>query len=271
MKKLIPRQDTMNRRTLLFGATGAVVCASHDNIATATATVQDDTRASLSPEAIVDTAIEGDSDAVALVESAALSMDNLESYRYSLRSIRDNLMIFGRYELKAVEGAVLRPQGFEASITVRLLDIDLHLRALGRDGEFWIQDPLSGPDNGMTLSRDSRLPMVINPDVLILASLRFMKDAHSLGESTTMDGETHRRVGGKVDFAESASMSSVSPEHSRYAASGRAVFNIGIDKANRVVNGQIKGPLLSSGSEDFVLDVAFSDFDTPVVIEPPVR
>src|SRR5699024_11102903 len=118
--------------------------------------------------------------------------------KVELDTTRGSSTVFQGLELKSVEGAVRRPMDIEATVTVGVPFGDISVTAIGLDGEYWVQDPLS-PGEWVSLGSGSQIQALINPDQLLLYAVRLVHDAEITG-TEKVDGVETTRVEGTVDF-----------------------------------------------------------------------
>jgi hypothetical protein len=219
-----------------------------------------------------ETELEGDADAIALLESAVKAMAALETFGFELATTRGSSTIFEGLELKSVEGVVRRPLDIMATVTVGLPIGELSATAIGIDGEFWVQDPLSG-GGWISLGSDRQIQALINPDQLLLYAVRLVHDASITGTEKIGTSEA-TMVEGTVDFTsilQSAAGAAGDPEMvGELLAEGSKDVTFWIDDQNRVVEGEIRGPIFTTESDDVVKVLSLFDFDEPVEIVAPV-
>lgn len=217
------------------------------------------------------TTIEGDADAVALLEAAAEAVAALESFGFELATTRGASTILEGFELMGVEGVVSRPMDIEAEVTVGLPIGEITITAVGVDGEFWIQDPLSDGE-WISLGGDRQFQSLINPDTLILLAVRLIQDAQITG-TEKLGGVETTVVEGTVDFFSALESTANSADGSeilrQYLVEGPRDVTFWIDDENRVVEVEIRGPIFVTESDDVVRVISLFDFNEPVQIEVP--
>lgn len=253
-----------NRRALFAGAVGLtagsalrLVVAQESSVAPAT------------PE----TEIEGEDDAVALLESAARAMAALKTFGFELTTSRGVSTIFQGLDLKGVEGGVRRPMDIQATVTVGLPIGEISVTAIGVDGEFWVQDPLSDGE-WVSLGRDNQIQALINPDQLLLLAVRLVQDAEVTG-TEKVGGVDTTLVEGTVDFYAMLQSALGSTEagsmFEQSLVKGPKDVAFWIDEQDRVVEAEIRGPIFTTESDDVVRSLELFDFDEPVEIEVPAN
>jgi hypothetical protein len=253
----------MNRRIFTLGSVG-VVTAVAARPALHLVSAQE-----ASPEASPAVQVTGDQDAVALLNAAAEAMATLDTFAFELETTQGSSTILQGLELKTIEGVVRRPVDIEATLSVSVPFGTIDVTAVGVDGSFWVQDPLSGGEEWISLGSDQELQSLINPDALILLAVRLVQDARITG-TETIDGADTTMVEGVVDFYAAADAALGSSEMlSDIIAEGQKDVTFWIDGENRVVEAEIRGPLTVSESDDVVRVLRIFEFNEPVEIETP--
>ncbi len=212
--------------------------------------------------------LDGEAEAVALLESAVEAISALETFAFELDTTRGKSTIFQGLELKGVEGVVRRPLDIQATVTVGTPLSDITVSAIGLDGEFWVQDPLS--DGGwISMGSDPQIQSLINPDALLLYAVRLVQDAQITGTEKIYGVET-TLVEGTVDFVDFlGQFGQGQMELTQLIAEGPKDVAFWIDDENRVVESEIRGPIFASESDDVVRVLGLFDFNEPVEIERP--
>ncbi|MBA2246745.1 MAG: LppX_LprAFG lipoprotein [Chloroflexia bacterium] len=225
---------------------------------------------SASPEASpVADELTGDPEATALLRDAAAAMADLDTFQFEIATTRGQSTILQGLEVESIAGAVRRPIDFTATVAVGLPFGSIDLTAVGVDGRAYIQDPLSNGE-WIELQGGEDAVALINPDTLILSSIRVVKDA-GIDGTEDIDGAETTRVTGMIDFAASAEqLSGGSVELPAEISSEPVELLIWIDEQRRIVEIEIAGPLLATESDDVVRTISFFGFDEPVEIEVPV-
>ncbi len=253
----------MNRRIFTLGSAG-VVTAVAARPALHLVSAQE-----ASPEASPAVQVTGEQDAVELLNAAAEAMAALDTFAFELETTQGSSTILQGLELKTIEGVVRRPVDIEATLSVSVPFGTIDVTAVGVDGSFWVQDPLSGGDEWISLGNDQELQSLINPDALILLAVRLVQDAKITG-TETIDGADTTMVEGVVDFYAAADAALGSSEMlSDIIAEGQKDVTFWIDGENRVVEAEIRGPLTVSESDDVVRVLRIFEFNEPVEIETP--
>lgn len=217
-----------------------------------------------------DVNIEGEDDAVALLESAATATADLETFAFSLDTTRGTSTIMEGFSLQSVAGVVRRPLDVQVTMMVSVPFGTMSITAVGLDGEFWVEDPLSAEESWVYLGSDPQLQAVINPDRLILLAVRLVQDAQITG-TEKVDGAETTVVEGTVDFAataEAAFGGDTAPV-TEFLAQGPKDVRFWIDDEHRVVEVEIVGPLLTTESDDVIRVLSLFDFNEPVEIDRP--
>jgi hypothetical protein len=248
-----PLQRPVTRRAVVLGA-GSVLAAGVAQASSA----QDD-------RATPDVQVEGDDEAVAILERAATVLAELETFAFELETTRGSSTIFQGFELENVEGVVRRPTDLQAKVRVGTPIGSLTVSAVSLDGTFYIQDPLAGGD-WMEVGQMGEVQSLINPDVLILAAVRLVQDATVSG-TEKVDGAETSVVEGTVDF--SGLLGQIEEGASEFLADGPVDVLFWIDGEDRIVEVEMLGPIFASESDNVVRVVSLFNFNEPVEIEKP--
>jgi hypothetical protein len=217
------------------------------------------------------TAVEGEAEAVVLLEAAAETLAALETFGFELATTRGASTILEGFELKGVAGVVRRPLDVEAEVTVGLPIGEITITAVGLDGQFWVQDPLSDGE-WMSFGGDPQIQSLINPTVLVTNAVRLVQDAQIVG-TEEVEGVETTVVEGTVDFFSSlvsiATPVAEAESLQQFLAEGARDVTFWFDEENRVVEIEIRGPIFATESDDVVREIRFFDFNEPVQIEVP--
>jgi hypothetical protein len=253
----------MNRRIFTLGSAG-VAGAVAAKPALRLVSAQEST-----PEASPAVQVTGDPDAVDLLNAAAEAMAALDTFAFELETTQGSATILEGLELKTIEGVVRRPVDIEATLSVSVPFGTIDVTAVGVDGSFWVEDPLSGGEEWISLGSDQELQSIINPDALILLAIRLVQDAKIAG-TEEIDGAETTMVEGTVDFYAAADAAMGSSEMlSDIIAEGQKDVTFWIDGEKRVVEAEIRGPITVSESDDVVRVLRIFEFNEPVEIETP--
>lgn len=251
----------VSRRLLALGTLG--FAASAPGLRLVPAVAQE-----ASPEASPASQITGAADAVTLLEAAASAMADLETFAFALETTRGSSTILQGLELKGIEGVVRRPADIEARLTVGVPFGDFEITAIGVNGSYWVEDPLSD-GAWLELGTDVQIGSIINPDALILMAVRLVRNASVTG-TEKVDGVDTTVVEGAVDFYAVANDTfGDATMLEGLVAEGEKDITFWIDDRNRIVEVEILGPLLASESEDVARVLSLYDFNEPVEIEAP--
>lgn len=213
----------------------------------------------------------GASDAVELLNAAAEAMTKLETFSFDLVTTQGETTILEGFTLEEVRGAVRRPNDFQTTVTVALPFASIDLTAVSVDNEVWIELPKIGDTGGgwTSLGSSEGVVSLLNPDVLILQSVRYIDDAGISG-TDDLDGVEITWVTGTVDFHGIATrLGGDQQEIAGQIAEGPVSVSVAIDGDKLVRKIEVEGPILATESDDVVREVTFSDFNEPVEIEQP--
>ncbi len=210
---------------------------------------------------------EGDADALVVLEAAGKAVLALDTFTFALTTINGSSTIFPGVELVSVEGAVRRPIDLAATLTVKAIVQTMEISAVAVDGDFYIQDPLSG-GKWQEVGSASEIANMVNPDWIIVAAVRLIKDA-----KITSDADELTLVEGYVDFSESLSNLEGADlsQLEEYLADDPIDVAFWINADNLIERVELYGPIFASESADVEKRIELTDFNEPVDIErPPV-
>lgn len=209
---------------------------------------------------------EGDSDALAVLKSAGDAVLALDTFAFDMQTTQGSSTIFPGVDLISVVGAVRRPLDLIANLTVKVLVQTMEIGAVGVDGHFYIQDPLSG-GAWQQISSAREVVNMVNPDWIIVAAVNLIKDAR-----ITDDSDDSRLIEGYLDFAESLSQAGATDlsELEQFLATGPVDVAIWINGDNLIERVELYGPIFASESTDVEKRIELSGFNEPVEIEKPV-
>jgi hypothetical protein len=249
-------QQPMTRRAALLGACGLLATRVAPGVAAQEATAEPELQ------------IEGDPDAVELLERSAEALANLKTFAFEMETVRGSSSIMAGFELKSVSGVIRRPTDLRAEVEVSIPLGDLTIEAIGLDGTFWIQDPLSD-GAWMELGQMGEIQALINPDILILRAVQLVQNAMVTGNGK-VDGDTVTIVEGEVDFSGLLEgFGQDSSEIANFLATEPVLVAFWIDEEDRIREVEMIGPILASETEDVVRVITLTEFNEPVEIEAP--
>lgn len=208
---------------------------------------------------------EGDSDALAVLQAAGEKVLALETFAFSLETSAGSSTIFPGVDLVSVNGAVRRPIDLAATLSVKAFTQTMEVSAVAVDGEFYVQDPLSG-GSWQNLGSAPEIATMINPDWIIMAAINLIQDATITSEK---DGVV--LIEGYMDFSET--LDSVKDadldQLKQFLASGPVDVAFWVDAENYLTTVELYGPIFASESADVEKRIELFDFDEPVDIEKP--
>lgn len=248
---------TITRRTVLAGG-GALLLGAASRPAAA-----QDASSQSTPT--------GASDAVELLNAAAAAMTELETFAFELLTTQGETTVLEGFTLEEVRGVVRRPADFQTTVTVALPFASLDLSAVSVDNEVWIELPQFGDTGGgwTSLGSSEGVLSLLNPDVLILQSVRYIDDAQ-IDRDDDVDGVDVTWVAGSVDFHGIATRLGDDQQGlAEQIAEGPVTVEIAIDGDRLIRKIEISGPILATETDDIVREVTFFDFNEPVEIEQP--
>lgn len=219
-----------------------------------------------------------EADAAALLRRAATVMADLRSFHFELSTPQGATQVMEAFELVGVEGDVLRPDRYRATVEARAAVVELSLEVIGIGDRVWISDPTSATGGFVELPMDEatspeerlRLANLLNPDVLWLAALSLVTDAAVVGENS-IDGEPVTRVDGVLDLARIAAFAPSEAGGAAEAAASlpRLPVSVWLTASGHLRRLEAEGAILEGEAPDVVRRLDLTRFDEPVTIEPP--
>lgn len=217
-------------------------------------------------------------DATQLLSAAAAAMTALKSFQFELTTVQGKSTILRNLELVGVEGAVQRPDSFEATITAKVAIVNVDVDVVGIGGRLWVTDPLAKDAAYIEVTgaagdelQAQTLSALINPDRLLLAAVGLVESPVVDG-TETIDGDKTTRVVGTVDLNRIQPLQLATPvagsEFDKLIL-GEMPITIWVDADDRVRSLEVEGPLTTDESPDVVRRLDLFDFDQPVEIAEP--
>lgn len=219
-----------------------------------------------------------DEEATALLNEAVETMANVQSFRFELTTVQGESIIFNNLELAGVEGAVQRPDRFEATITARVAVVEVDVRIVGIGERLWVTDPLADDETYIEVTQevagapivDQALTALVNPDEILLAAVGLVQDPEIDG-TETVDGVRTTRVAGTVDFRDLPQFNQATPiATDEFLALEEMPIMIWIDEDGHVLSMELEGPITQDESPDVVRRLDITDIDEAIDIEQPV-
>jgi LppX_LprAFG lipoprotein len=257
-----PRTRTVSRRTVLRGAAAAtVVSLAPQFINLATASAQDDARA--------------------LLDRAAQAMTELSSFKFQLRTEDGSTMLMNMVELESIEGAVQRPDSFQAKASAKVAVLTVTVDIIGIGNDIYVSDPRSTTGSYIQVSADDMtgidIASVINPDALILRSVSVIEDPE-IGGDEEIDGVDTTIVSGHFTVQKALDLSGVDigtppsgEVDTQLLLDEPLDVRLWIDGDARVRRVRIIGPILSTDDPGIARRIDLNDFNEPVTIEAPAN
>lgn len=208
---------------------------------------------------------EGDADALEVLKAAGSNVLALDTFTFSLETTAGKSTVFPGVELVSVDGAVRRPIDLSATLNVKALTQTMEISAVSVDGEFYVQDPLSG-GAWQNLGSAPEISSMINPDWMVMAAVNLIQDANITSQKddvTLIEG--YINLADSMGELEGAEMEQVK----QFLASGPVDVAFWIDEANYITTVELYGPFFASESADVEKRIEFSGFNEPVDIEKP--
>lgn len=217
-------------------------------------------------------------DAQAQLDATASAMLALQSFHFKLETTEGKSVFQEAFELKTVEGDLVRPTDFQAAVGVKLAIVDLTLEVVSVDGNIWVKNPIGGDDSFIQITggdSDFQLPPMelLNPDSLVQEALKYLENPQIAG-TEEIDGQQLTVLTGTFDPARLISSGTPSTAESMISAATEPLdVKMWIDDQDRLVQIDFTGPLFSfeEGSGRLVRQITFSNFDADISIEPPAQ
>jgi hypothetical protein len=202
----------------------------------------------------------------------------LNSFHFKLVTTDGKTVFQDAFELKVVEGDVVRPANFQAALDVKLAIVDLTLEVVSVDGSIWVKNPIGGDDSFIQVvggDSEFQLPPMefLNPDSLVQEALKYLDNPQIAG-TEELDGQEMTVLTGTFDPAELMTSGTPSTGDQMISAATEPLdVKMLIDDQDRLVQIDFVGPLFSfeEGSGRLVRRVTFSNFDAEMSIEPPAQ
>lgn len=215
-----------------------------------------------------------------LLKQASETMAALSSFHFHLETVAGSATIMGALELRDVEGDVVRPASFQATITAKLAVADVTVEVISIDGAVWATNPISDGDweqlsDGLEDGQaGDMLTLVLNPESIFLAALTILDEPKIDGSEEIGGLNTKRVVGSFVPTDLQSIVMGGTPvamdEDSPIELSSDPVdLTVWIADDGKVIQIEEEGPLLDTESRDVIRRFTFSNFDQPVEILPP--
>ena len=256
----------LNRRLFVLGAGSAAAVVAFPGARSALAASAQGTPSTTTTTA--GSGITGDEDAVKLLNAAVKAMAALKTFHFDVETTRGESSAMG-LNLKQISGDVQRPLDFQTDVSVEIPFGSISIRAIGVNGTFYIQDPLSKTESWKTFNASSDILALVNPDVIILMAVNLIAGAKIDG-SEKFDGVEAQRITGTVDFKTVAQkLGGNATALTDQLAQGPIPVTTWVSKDNMILGIEIDGPLLAAEADNVVRLISFSAFNEPVTIEAP--
>ena len=213
-----------------------------------------------------------------LLDKAVETMANVQSFRFELTTVQGESIIMNNLELAGVEGAVQRPDRFEATITARVAVIEVDVRIVGIGERLWVTDPLADDETYIEVTEEvagepivgEALTALVNPDEILLAAVGLVQEP-TIDGIETLDGVRTTRVVGTVDLRDLPQFNQATPiPTDDFLALEEMPITIWIDEEGHVLSMELEGPITADESPDVVRRLDITAIDEPVDITEPV-
>lgn len=208
---------------------------------------------------------EGSADALKVLQAAGERIMNLDTFTFSLETTSGSSTIFPGVELVSVEGAVRRPMDLSATMNVKAFLQTMQISAVMVDGDFYVQNPLSG-GAWENMGRAPEIATMINPDWILMAAINLIQEAHI---TSTRDNQT--LIEGYMNLSDTLSSlgSGDSEQLQQFLASGPVDIAFWIDADDYITRAELYGPIFASETSDVERRIELGNFNEPVKINPP--
>jgi len=221
-------------------------------------------------------------DVNAVIKRAVDGMAKVKSFHFKMETLDGTATIMGSLELRGVEGDVVRPASFQATLDAKASIVAVDVQVVSIDGSVWITNPLQAGKweqvaNGAEAGDGSisTLTSLINPDRLFLIALQVLEDP-SIDGNEDIDGTATTRVVGQFDpdsISTLTGLGTATPvdlPNTDFLSSDPVDLRFWIANDGKVLRIEEEGPLTDTESRDVLRRFSFTDFDNPVDIEPPI-
>ena len=195
----------------------------------------------------------------AVLRQSGEAMAGLRTFRFSLRhpSGATPLALLPGLGIQEVDGAVVNPERLEARFGGALGSFYVESRLISVDGRSYLTNPLSG--------RWEEIPLDINPLAFFnpRAGIGAMMGSVS-GASLTSESEDEYRMSGFI-LSEA-----LAPLLGTTITGSQVAVDLTIDRRTyRLLEARFEGRATADEEDGTIRVITLSDFDEPLVIEPP--
>jgi hypothetical protein len=218
------------------------------------------------------------SDAAGLLRQSATVMADLQSFHFELSTPQGQTKVLDALELVRVEGDVLRPDRYRATVAAKAAVLDVSLEVIGVGDQLWVSDPTGAAGGGFVeipmdpaTSSQERLALanLLNPDALWLAALGLVTEPAVIGENA-IDGEPVTRIDALLDLGRIAAFAPPDANEAAVAAELPTLpVSLWLTGTGHLRRLEAEGAILPAEAVDVVRRLDLTRFDEPVTIEPP--
>lgn len=214
-----------------------------------------------------------DKTAAERLSDAVIAMDGLTSFHFTFTTPRGESVIFDALELVKLEGDVLRPASFRTMVEARAAIIDLNLTVIGIDSSIWVSDPTPGSTRWVSRDissaanfEDFWLTNLTNPDIFWLGALQYLTNATIIGEND-IDGAPVTRIDGEINPRQI--IPGAADAVSDFLNDAMVPVSFWLTAEQYVRRLEAEGPILKGEEADIIRRMDITQFNAPVVINPP--
>ena len=230
-----------------------------------------------------------DAEARAILEGAATAMAGVQSFQFSLTTEQGQTIIMDTLELKDVNGAVQRPDRFQATVSASVAILNVDVEVVGIGTQVWVKNPLGQAAGGeeyievdlSEVGAEQALAELVNPDRILLRAVDLLENPVVRGEDE-IDGVATTVIEGTFDPNDAIGMVQGTPEADGAAATEDALESgldfagpiptlIWIDGDGLVRRIRVEGPIIASEESDVVRRLDIFAYNEPVEIVAPVQ
>ncbi|MCC6314963.1 MAG: LppX_LprAFG lipoprotein [Thermomicrobiales bacterium] len=206
------------------------------------------------------------------LREAATAMGELRSFHFALTTPRGSTTVLNALELKRLEGDVLRPDRYRATIEAGAAIVTVSIDVIGIGSRLWMSDPTSAEQRfiEVSLSDDVRVDpwfrRLVNPDAFWLALPALVSDPVAIGENR-IDGAPVSRIDGTIDLARI--FAAVGGEVPGFANAEPLPVSVWLTPENRLRRLELEGAVVAGEDSTIIRRLDITAYDEPVTIEPP--
>ncbi|HKG25438.1 MAG TPA: LppX_LprAFG lipoprotein [Thermomicrobiales bacterium] len=197
----------------------------------------------------------------ALLAKAVATMSAVTSYRFVLTYEDGKTTIYRQINMEKAEGAVQRPDRFQATVEAKLGPVTVDVDIVSVEGRVWVQ--VAGVEEEVGINEDVAR-VLLDPTAILIGAAASIRQPVMVGDEQ-IDGITATRIAGVADPSDLG----VGAENPLLTTAGPLPVELTITDDGHIVGLWLDGALIRADSEDVVRRMDLSAFDQPVQIEAP--